>query len=386
MTRQPDCTVSDDLMRMISEQGLDALPELIRVTLNAAMQAERQQYLRAAPYERTSERQGYANGYKPKTVTTRVGDITFALPQVRDGSFYPSALERGLRSERALTLALAEMYVQGVSTRKVAAITEQLCGVQLDSMQVSRAAQQLDKQLTQWRERRLGKTRYLYLDARYEKVRIDGQVRDAAVLLAMGVLEDGRRALLGVSVAVSEQEVHWRQFLQSLVERGLSGVELVISDAHTGLGAARKAVFGGVPWQRCQFHLQQNAQAFVPRQEMKRDVAAAIRAIFNAPSRAAADVLLAQTVQQYARSASKLATWLETAIPEGLTVFAFPAHHQQRVRTTNGLERLNQEIRRRTRVVGVFPNEASCLRLVTALAMETSDEWETGKVYLSPTP
>lgn len=386
MTRQPDCTVSDDLVRMISEQGLDALPELIRIMLNAAMQAERQQYLRAAPYERTSERQGYANGYKPKTVTTRVGDITFALPQVRDGSFYPSALERGLRSERALTLALAEMYVQGVSTRKVAAITEQLCGVQLDSMQVSRAAQQLDKQLTQWRERRLGKTRYLYLDARYEKVRIDGQVRDAAVLLAMGVLEDGRRALLGVSVAVSEQEVHWRQFLQSLVERGLSGVELVISDAHTGLGAARKAVFGGVPWQRCQFHLQQNAQAFVPRQEMKRDVAAAIRAIFNAPSRAAADVLLAQTVQQYARSASKLATWLETAIPEGLTVFAFPAHHQQRVRTTNGLERLNQEIRRRTRVVGVFPNEASCLRLVTALAMETSDEWETGKVYLSPTP
>jgi putative transposase len=386
MTRQPDCTLSDDLMRMIAEQGLDALPELIRIMLNAAMQAERQQYLRAAPYQRTTERQGYANGYKPKTLTTRVGDITFALPQVRDGSFYPSALERGLRSERALTLALAEMYVQGVSTRKVAAITEQLCGVQLDSMQVSRAAQQLDEQLTTWRERRLGKTRYLYLDARYEKVRIDGQVRDAAVLLAMGVLEDGRRALLGISVAVSEQEVHWRQFLQSLVERGLSGVELVISDAHTGLVAARKAVFGGLPWQRCQFHLQQNAQAFVPRQEMKREVAAAIRAIFNAPSRTAAESLLSQTVQQYAKSASKLATWLEMAIPEGLSVLAFPTSHQQRLRTTNGLERLNQEIRRRTRVVGVFPNEASCLRLVTALAMETSDEWEAGKVYLSPTP
>ena len=386
MTRQPDCTLSDDVMRMIAEQGLDALPELIRIMLNAAMQAERQQYLRAAPYERTTERQGYANGYKPKTVTTRVGDITFAVPQVRDGSFYPSALERGLRSERALTLALAEMYVQGVSTRKVAAITEQLCGVQLDSMHVSRAAQQLDEQLTKWRERRLGKTRYLYLDARYEKVRIDGHLRDAAVLLAMGVLQDGKRALLGVSVAVSEQEVHWRQFLQSLVERGLSGVELVISDAHTGLGAARKAVFGGVPWQRCQFHLQQNAQAFVPRQEMKREVAVAIRSIFNAPSRTAAETLLAQTVQQYAKSASKLAIWLETAIPEGLTVFAFPASHQQRLRTTNGLERLNQEIRRRTRVVGVFPNEASCLRLVTALAMETSDEWETGKVYLTPTP
>ena len=386
MIRQTDCTLSDELIQMIAEQGLDAMPELIRMIVNVAMQAERQQYLRAAPYERTPERQGYANGYKPKTVTTRVGEVTFAVPQVRDGSFYPSALERGLRSERALTLALAEMYVQGVSTRKVAAITEQLCGVQLDSMQVSRAAQHLDEQLTQWRTRRLGKTRYLYLDARYEKVRIDGQVRDAAVLLAMGVGEDGKRALLGVSVAVSEQEVHWRQFLQSLVERGLSGVELVISDAHMGLQAARKAVFGGVPWQRCQFHLQQNAQAFVPRQEMKSDVAAAIRAIFSAPTRAIADALLAQTVQAYAKTASKLASWLESAIPEGLTVFAFPTSHHQRLRTTNGLERLNQEIRRRTRVVGVFPNEASCLRLVTALTMETSDEWETGKVYLSMTP
>jgi len=386
MTRQPDCTLSDDLMRLIADQGLDAMPELIRIMLNAAMQAERQHYLRAAPYERTSERQGYANGYKPKTMTTRVGEMTFAVPQVRDGSFYPSALERGLRSERALTLALAEMYVHGVSTRKVAAITEQLCGVQLDSMQVSRAAAQLDEQFALWRTRRLGKIRYLYVDARYEKVRIDGQVRDAAVLLAMGVGEDGKRALLGVSVAVSEQEVHWRQFLQSLVERGLSAMELVISDAHTGLQAARRAVFGGVPWQRCQFHLQQNAQAFVPRQDMKSEVAAAIRAIFTAPTRAAADALLAQTVQTYAKTASKLASWLESAIPEGLSVFAFPASHRQRLRTTNGLERLNQEIRRRTRVVGVFPNEASCLRLVTALAMETSDEWEAGKVYLSMTP
>jgi putative transposase len=386
MTRQPDCTLSANLTQMIAEQGLDAMPELIRIIVNAAMQAERQQYLRAAPYERTAERMGYANGYKPKTVTTRVGEVTFAIPQVRDGSFYPSALERGLRSERALTLALAEMYVQGVSTRKVAAITEQLCGVELDSMQVSRAAQQLDEQLALWRTRRLGKIRYLYVDARYEKVRIDGQVRDAAVLLAMGVGEDGKRALLGVSVAVSEQEVHWRVFLQGLVERGLSGVELIISDAHAGLQAARKAVFGGVPWQRCQFHLQQNAQAFVPRQEMKSEVAAAIRAIFNAPTRVAADTLLAQAVHTYSKTASKLATWLEVNIGEGLTVFAFPQSHQQRLRTSNGLERLNQEIRRRTRVVGVFPNEASCLRLVTALAMETSDEWEAGNVYLSVTP
>jgi putative transposase len=383
MTRQSDCTLSPDLVQLIADQGLDVLPELIRIVLNHAMQAERSQYLNAELHERTAERRGYANGYKPKTVTTRIGKVTFDVPQVRDSSFYPQALEKGLRSERALTLALAEMYVQGVSTRKVAAITEQLCGVELTSTQVSRAAAQLDAALEQWRTRPLDVCRYLLLDARYEKVRIDGQVRDAAVLIAMGIRDDGKRAILGVSVAVGEHEAHWRQFLQSLVQRGLTGVQLIVSDAHEGLQAARRAVFGGVPWQRCQFHLQQNAQSYVPRQELKAEVAADIRAIFTAPNRADADSLLARTVQKYAKTASKLATWLETAIPEGLTVFSLPVAHRTRLRTVNALERLNQEIRRRTRVVGVFPNEASCLRLVSALAMETSDEWETGKVYLT---
>jgi putative transposase len=390
MTRPSDCTLSTELAELIADQGLEALPEVMRILLNTAMHAERQQHLQAAPYERTPERQGYANGYKPHPpagtrVTTRVGAVTFAVPQVRDGDFYPTALEKGLRSERALTLALAEMYVQGVSTRKVAAITEQLCGVALSSSQVSRAAAQLDPILEQWRNRPLGVSTYLALDARYEKVRVDGQVRDAAVLLAMGVLADGKRTLLGVSVALSEQEVHWRQFLQSLVARGLTGVQLITSDAHEGLQAARKAVFGGVPWQRCQFHLQQNAQAYVPRQELKAEVAADLRAIFTAPTQVDAQALLARTVEKYAQTASKLATWLETALPAGLTVFTFPAAHRPRLRTVNGLERLNQEIRRRTRVVGIFPNEASCLRLVTALAMETSDDWAAGKVYLTLT-
>ena len=382
MTRHSDCTLSPELLDLIASQGLDALPELLRIMINYAMQAERQQYLGAAPYERSETRQGYANGYKPKTVTTRVGQITFDVPQVRDGTFYPQALEKGLRSERAFTLALAEMYVQGVSTRKVAAITEQLCGVELSSMQVSRAAAQLDSVLEGWRTRGLGRCRYLYLDARYEKVRVDGQVRDVAVLIALGVTDSGKRSILGVSVSLSEQEVHWRQFLQSLLERGLSGVELVISDAHTGLQAARKAVFGGVPWQRCQFHLQQNASAFVPRQDLKAEVAADIRTIFNMPTRDEANAALTRTVQKYVKRSATLAAWLEANIPQGLTVFAFPPSHQRLLRTTNGLERLNQEIRRRTRVVGVFPNEASCLRLVSALAMETSEEWEASKAYL----
>ncbi len=351
--------------------------------INTAMQFERQKHVGVGPYERSPERQGYANGYTPKTVTTRVGDITVAVPQVRDGSFYPQALEKGLRSERALTLALAEMYVQGVSTRKVAAITEQLCGTAVSSTQVSRAAAQLDGVLDAWRMRPLGVYPYLYLDARYEKVRQDGHVRSAAVLIARGVDTLGKRQLLGISVALSEHEVQWRTLLHSLVARGLSGVRLVVSDDHAGLRAARVAVLGGVPWQRCQFHLQQNAQAYVPRQDMKAEVAADIRAIFNAPTRTDAEALLTKTVQKYATTAGRLAAWLEQVIPDGLSVCAFPAAHRRLVRTTNGLERVNQDIRRRTRVVGIFPNEAACLRLVSAIAMEISEEWEAGRAYLS---
>jgi transposase-like protein len=370
-------------LEQIAADGLEVLPDLIRIVINTAMRAERQQYLKVGPYERSAERQDYANGYKDKTVTTRVGDITFAIPQVRQGRFYPEALEKGLRSERALKLTLAEMYVQGVSTRKVAAVTEQLCGHEVSSTQVSRATAELDQSLRAWRERRLAEHPYLYLDATYVPVRQDGQGRDAAVLIAVGLTSAGKRSIIGVSVSLSEAEVHWRQFLQSLVERGLRGVQLIISDAHAGLKAARQAVFGGVPWQRCQFHLQQNAQSYVTRQEQQAEVAADIRAIFNARDRAEAEARLAQTVTKYRHSATRLADWLETSIPECLTVFAFPEPQRRRLRTANGLERLNREIKRRTRVVSIFPNEAACLRLITALLMETSDEWETGKTYLT---
>jgi transposase-like protein len=382
MTYQDDFTLPTEYLEQIGEQGLDYLPEMIRILVNAAMQAERQKHLGAAPYERSAERQGHANGFKAKTMQTRVGDITFAIPQVREGGFYPGALEKGLRSERALTLALAEMYVQGVSTRKVKAITEQLCGAAVSSSHVSRAASQLDEVLEAWRNRPLDEYVYLYLDARYEKVRQDGQVRDAAILIAAGVNREGQREILGVSVALSEQEIHWRTFLQSLVQRGLQGVRLIISDAHTGLRAARQAVFGGIPWQRCQFHLQQNAQAYVPRKSMLKEVADDIRSIFNAPDRATAEAWLAQSIQKYEQSASRLADWMESNIPEGLTVFSFPRSHQRRIRTANLLERLSQEVKRRTRVVGIFPNEDACLRLISAFLMEKSEAWLIGRKYL----
>jgi len=377
MTHQDNYTFTKEF----AEKGLDAIPEMLRVLINQVMQAERSNYLQAGEYERTEERIGHANGYKPKTVRTRMGEITFAVPQVREGGFYPSALEKGLRSERALVATLAEMYVQGVSTRKVKAITEELCGIEISSMQVSRATAQLDEVLQEWRERSLGEITYLYVDARYEKVRQAGPVRDAAVLVATGITPQGERQVLGVSVSLSEHEAHWKAFLKGLKDRGLNGVKLVVSDDHGGLGAARRAVFGSVPWQRCQFHLQQNAGAYVPKQAMRMEVAADIRSMFNAPDRKTAEEYLHAAIQKYAISAPRLSAWLEDNLSEGFSVFDFPLEHRRTIRTTNSLERVNKEIRRRTRVVGVFPNEASCLRLVSAILMEISEEWQIGKHY-----
>lgn len=383
MTYRNDFNLPGEILEQIATQSFDVIPELIRIVLNAAMEAERQQYLKAAPYQHTAERRGHANGYKEKTVKTRMGAITFDIPQVREGGFYPQALEKGLRSERALTLTFAEMYVQGVSTRNVKAIVEQLCGSSVSSATVSRAAEQLDGPLESWRKRPLGEICYLFLDAHYEKVRQDGQICDLAVLTAMGIDPQGKRQVLGVSVSLGEHEVHWRTFLHSLVQRGLRGVRLITSDDHSGLRAARKAVFGGIPWQRCQFHLQQNATAYVPRKEMLKEVAADIRAVFNAPDRLAAEQLLRQLVQKYAKTASSLSAWLETNLPEGLAVFSFPADHRRKLRTNNALERLNRELERRSRVVSIFPNETACLRLMSALLMEQDEDWQTGRAYLT---
>ena len=383
MTYRNDFTLPAELLEQVQEQGLEVLPELIRIVLNAAMQAERSEHLQAAPYQHSEDRRGYANGYKPKTMRTRVGDITFAVPQVREGGFYPQALEKGLRSERALTLALAEMYVQGVSTRKVKAITEQLCGVSISSSTVSQAAAQLDGELEKWRERPLGEYPFLYLDAYYEQVREDGQVRHLAILVAVAVTPTGKREILGVSVSLSEHEVHWRTFLESLKKRGLGGLQLITSDDHAGLRAARLAVFGGIPWQRCQFHLQQNAQAYVSHKDMQSEVAEDIRTIFNAPDRATADAYLAKAVLKYEKNASRLSDWMANNLPEGLMVFSFPGGFRKLLRTTNGVERLHREVRRRARVVSIFPNKRSCLRLVSAVLSEISEEWLTGRTYIN---
>jgi len=308
------------------------------------------------------------------------------VPQVRgDVEFYPTALERGVRSERALKLAVAEMYVQGVSTRKVTEVMKALCGLEISSTDVSRAATLLDDELTQWRTRPLGEMPYLVLDARYEKVRHAGAVVSCAVLLAVGVNPKGKREILGLSVSLSEAETHWRDFLAGLQDRGLHGVRYVVSDDHAGLKAALQARIPGVPWQRCQFHLQQNAMQYVPKVAMRKEVAANLRDVFDAPDRPEADRRLARTVEKYLKSAPKLAEWIETNVPEGLTALILPPAHRQRMRTTNMLENLNKQIKRRTRVATLFPNEASLLRLVAAVLVEITEDWETGKVYLDMT-
>ena len=385
----PDSTSISLALELLTEHGMDRVGDALQILINEAMQIERSEFLRAAPHERTSERRGYANGFRPKRLKSKLGDLQFDVPRVRglegaDESFYPSALERGVRSERALKLAVAEMYVQGVSTRKVAQITKQLCGTEVSSSQVSRAAKLLDEEIAAWQNRPLGEFKYLLLDARYEKVRHGGSVIDCAVLIAVGIGgAQNKRSVLGVSVALSEAEVHWRSFLESLSKRGLHGVTCIVSDAHVGLAAARRSVFPSVPWQRCQFHLQQNAQAYVPKVAMRREVAADIRGVLHAPSRKEAERLLGISVDKYQKSAPRLSTWMEQALPEGLTVFDLPAPHRRRLRTSNLIERLNREIKRRTRVATLFPNTESVQRLVSAIVMETSEEWETGRIYLN---
>jgi len=383
MTQPKENNLLATLMQMVNENGLEAVAETFRILLNEAMKIERDQTLRAGLYERTDNRQGYANGYKPKAIDTRMGKLMVNVPQVRGGvQFYPSALEKGCRSERALKLAIAEMYVQGVSTRRVTDVLEKMCGLSISSTQVSRVAQMLDEELEKWRNRPLGEYPYLVLDAHYEKVRTAGSVVSCALLTAIGIDTDGRRSILGVSVSLSEAETHWREFLKSLQQRGLNGVKYVVSDDHDGLKAALNATMPGILWQRCQCHLQRNAASYVPKIKMRKQVHNDIRDIFNAPDRQQAQQRLKFYVAKYEKTAAKLSVWMEENLPEGLTVFALPEGHRKRMRTTNMLERVHEEINRRTRVAGLFPNEASLLRLVSAVLMELSEEWETGKRYL----
>jgi transposase-like protein len=384
MTHEDNGSAVEAAVQEVLEKGLEGMGPAVSILLNEAMMIERSHALQAQPWERTDERAGYANGYKDRHLSTRLGALDLRVPQVRgDTKFFPSALERGQRSERALKCALAEMYIQGVSTRRVTQIMETLCGTEVSSSQISRATALLDEELGQWRSRPLGVIPYLILDARYEKVRQDGAVRSCAVLIGTGVNSNGQRLVLGTSVSLSEAEVHWRTFLRSLKERGLTGVTMITSDDHDGLKTALTSCFPGASWQRCQVHLQRNAAAHAPKQDMRPEVAQDIREVFAAPSQDEAQRLLDLTVAKYEKKASKLAGWMADNLPDGFAVFKLPQKHRRRMATTNPVENLNKQIKRRTRVASLFPNEASLLRLVSAIVMEISEDWETGKRYLN---
>ena len=386
MDERQDTTV-EALMEHLIEHGPNDMATVFARAFELAMQIERERFLGAGRYERTPGRQGYANGYKPKRIDTPAGTVSVRVPKTADHDgqpFYPQSLERGRRSVRAVMLAVAEMYVKGVSTREAEAVMREFGIESLSSSQVSRAAKLLDDELAAWRNRPLGEIKYLILDARYEKMRHGGIVRDAAVLSAIGVGPDERRRVLGVSVALSEAEVHWRAFLESLQARGLRGVQYIVSDDHAGLRAARRAVFGGATWQRCQFHLAQNAIHHAPNLAVRKRIGAELREIWNAASLAKAETSLAELVTEYRDTAPKLAAWLEDNVPEGLTFFTLPKHHRRRMRTSNPMERsVQQELKRRTVKVRVFPNEAALERLVSAVLVEIDDKWAADtKAYI----
>jgi transposase-like protein len=378
MDKRKDTAVEVILEQLI-EHGPGEIAEIFSRAFELAMQIERERFLGAEFYERTAGRQGYANGYKPKRIDTPAGSVTVQVPKTAGHDaepFYPQSLERGRRSVRAVMLAVAEMYIKGVSTRDVEAVMKEFGIESLSSSQVSRATKLLDEELNAWRNRPLGEIKYLIIDARYEKVRQGGVVRDCAVFSAIGVGPDERRRVLVVSVALSEAEVHWREFFEGLVARGMRGVEFVVSDDHAGLRAARRAVLGGATWQRCQFHLAQNAIHHAPNVDIRRRIGAELRSVWNAPTLAKAQTSISELVASYRAGAPKLADWLEKNVQEGLAVFTLPEHHRKRLRTSNPIERsVQQELKRRTAKVRVFPNEGSLMRLVSAILVEIDEKW-----------
>jgi transposase-like protein len=375
---------SETVQRLFTGDG--HVGRLLEAVLNQVLNAQVAEQLQAAPYERSEQRQGYRNGYKPRQLTTRVGALTLLVPQVRDGQFSTELFARYQRSEQTLVLTRTEMVVNGVSTRKVARITEWLCGTSLAKSTVSDLCKALDPLVTGWNERDLSGNRYPFVlvDALVVKVREDGRVRAVSALVATGVNDQGYREVLGLQVGESESERTWLAFFTWLKSRGLAGVDLVVSDHHGGLVKAVQQQFQGATWQRCQTHLSANVADATPK-ALQEEVHARLRPIFDAPDEATARTLLASFVANYQTKAPAAVATLERGFDDATAVLALPAPYRKRLRTTNGVERLNEEIRRRERVIRIFPNRDSVIRLVGALLMEQDEVWTTGKRYFDMT-
>jgi len=361
----------------------DGFRELMRITVQQVLEAEMDEALGAGKWERTDGRLGYRSGYRGRTLVTRVGKLELRVPQDRAGRFSTELFERYQRSEKAFVSALAEMYIQGVSTRKVKAITEELCGHTVSASTVSAINAKLDEDLERFARRQLEETYpYMVLDARYEKIREDGVIRSRAVLVAIGVNWEGRRCVLGVELANRESESSWKDFLLSLRQRGLSGVEFIVSDNHSGLKRAIAEVVPEAAWQRCYVHFLRNALDHLPRRGDD-DCLRELRWIYDRRSLEEARKDLAAWLGKWQSKYPKLCDWVETNIEETLSFYRLPLTHHKHMKSTNMLERVNEEIKRRTRVVRIFPNAASCLRLVRALAVEMHENWIEAIRYLT---
>lgn len=360
----------------------DAFAKLLESILNQVLNAQASEQLGAYRYERSDERSGYRNGFRMRSMTTRVGTIELQVPRLRGGNFSTTLFNQYQRSEQALVLAMMEMVVNGVSTRKVSAITEELCGKQFSKSTVSDLCKNLDPVVAEFRNRELTESYpFVIVDALYTKVRENGRVRSKGLLSAIGVREDGKREILGFSVADSESETSWSEFFLSLKERGLSGIDLVVSDNHGGLVNAIKKHFQGASWQRCQTHFSRNVLDKAPKR-LQPEIKQCLNEIYNAPKLEIARSLRDEMLETYSQAAPKAMETLEQGFDDIMAIMNLPKKYRKRLRTSNSIERLNQEIRRRERVIRIFPNEASLIRLIGALLMEQDEKWTTGKKYL----
>jgi transposase-like protein len=366
---------------LLEEEGVDFLRESLAWVVQQLMEAEVSELIGAERGERSPERLTHRNGYRPRRWDTRAGELELAIPKIRRGSYFPSFLEPRRRSEQALVAVVQQAYVCGVSTRKVDQLVESL-GLRISRSEVSRVCAGLDEQVEAFRSRPLeGRYPYLWLDAKVEKVRDGGRVVRKCLVIAHAVHESGRREVIGLDCGEGETEAFWREFLRSLVKRGLAGVQLVVSDAHEGLKQAIGQVLG-TPWQRCTVHFLREALGHA-RREQQPMLAALIRPIFNADSGEQARQLVGEAIERLERPLPKVAAMLERAEDDLLAFYSFPPEHRRKLRSTNPLERVNREIGRRTDVVGIFPDNASLIRLATSLLIEQNDEWLVGRRYLS---
>ncbi len=362
-------------VRTILSQETDFLKPLLKNLLNEILQAEMKEMLGAESYQRSEERRGYRAGYYSRQYITRVGSIELNVPRDREGKFSTELFERYQRSEKALMSSLSEMYIQGVSTRKIKTITEELCGHEFSASTVSNINKTLDEQLNAFAQRTLTtKYAYVMLDARYEKVREDGMIASQAILIAIGITEEGKKEVLGVELSNRESRTSWGEFLLGLRARGLTGVKFIVSDSHEGLKRAIAEIFPEVLWQRCFVHFLRNVLDFLPRKN-NNTCLQELRAIYDQMSLKEALNHKEEWVRKWRGKYAKLCDWIEEQIGETLTYYSLPDQHHKLVRSTNLLERMNEEIKRRTRVVRIFPNSKSCLRLVRALTVEMHESW-----------